>query len=109
MTSQLKLGAHMSTAGGSYRALERGTEIGCTAVQLFTKNANQWAAKPIGPEEVSYSTSTGEGSVRRRRPHRPQLISHKPRNAGRHALGEVAGSVSGTSLTAATRWECLRW
>ncbi|MEO8285602.1 MAG: deoxyribonuclease IV [Chloroflexota bacterium] len=52
MSSQLKLGAHMSTAGGYYKALDRGREIGCTAVQLFTKNANQWAGKPISPEDV---------------------------------------------------------
>jgi deoxyribonuclease-4 len=43
----------MSTAGGYYRALERGSEIGCTAVQLFTKNANQWAGKAISPDDVS--------------------------------------------------------
>jgi deoxyribonuclease-4 len=49
---QLKLGAHMSTAGGYYRALERGSEIGCTVVQLFTKNANQWAAKPISADDT---------------------------------------------------------
>jgi deoxyribonuclease-4 len=49
---QLKLGAHMSTAGGYYRAIERGSSIGCTAVQLFTKNANQWAGKPIGPDDT---------------------------------------------------------
>jgi deoxyribonuclease-4 len=41
----------MSTAGGYFRALERGNTIGCTAVQLFTKNANQWAAKPISEQE----------------------------------------------------------
>jgi len=49
---QLKLGAHMSTAGGYYRAVERGNSIGCTAVQLFVKNANQWAAKPITPDDT---------------------------------------------------------
>jgi deoxyribonuclease IV len=42
----------MSTAGGYYRALERGSSIGCTAVQLFVKNANQWAAKPITPDDT---------------------------------------------------------
>jgi deoxyribonuclease IV len=48
----IKLGAHMSIAGGYYKALDRGHEVGCTAVQLFTKNQNQWAAKPISQEEV---------------------------------------------------------
>ncbi len=52
MTQPLKLGAHMSAAGGCYRAIERGSQIGCTAVQLFTKNASQWAAKPIGTDDA---------------------------------------------------------
>jgi deoxyribonuclease-4 len=37
----------MSIARGYEKALDRGYSIGCTAVQLFTKNASQWAAKPI--------------------------------------------------------------
>jgi deoxyribonuclease-4 len=43
----------MSTAGGYYRAVERGSEIGCTAIQLFTKNANQWAGKTITLDDVT--------------------------------------------------------
>ncbi len=49
---KLMLGAHMSISGGYYKALERGSEVGCTAVQVFTKNVNQWRAKPIGDDEV---------------------------------------------------------
>ena len=41
------LGAHMSIAGGYYRAIERAKQAGCDCVQLFTKNNNQWRAKPI--------------------------------------------------------------
>jgi len=40
------LGAHQSIAGGYYRAVELAAEIGCDCVQLFTKNNNQWRAKP---------------------------------------------------------------
>src|SRR6476619_4306521 len=47
LEKSLKLGAHMSIAGGYSKALDRANSIGCTAVQLFTKNASQWAAKPI--------------------------------------------------------------
>ena len=54
----MKLGAHMSVAGGSYKALERGKEVGCAVVQVFTKNANQWAAKPITAEEAELFKST---------------------------------------------------
>ncbi|MBN3033645.1 MAG: deoxyribonuclease IV [Candidatus Saganbacteria bacterium] len=46
------LGAHMSTAGGADKALERGESIGCTAVQLFVKNNNQWFGKDIEPATI---------------------------------------------------------
>ena len=46
------LGAHMSIAGGVDKALWRGKEVGCDTVQLFTKNANQWLAKPLTQEEI---------------------------------------------------------
>ncbi len=32
------LGAHMSIAGGMEKAIERGTDVGCECVQIFTKN-----------------------------------------------------------------------
>ena len=46
------LGAHMSIAGGFEKAVERGQALGCTAIQLFTKNNNQWAARPIAADEA---------------------------------------------------------
>ena len=42
----------MSIAGGVERALERGHRIGCTTIQLFTKNSNQWAAPPLSGESI---------------------------------------------------------
>ena len=46
----LLIGAHMSIAGGAELAFARGEEVGCTALQIFTKNANQWRGKPIAAE-----------------------------------------------------------
>ncbi|HWB01285.1 MAG TPA: deoxyribonuclease IV [Pirellulales bacterium] len=46
------LGAHTSIAGGYFRAAERGQAVGCQCIQLFTKNNNQWRAKPITPAEA---------------------------------------------------------
>ena len=46
------LGAHQSIAGGLHRALERGREAGCDAVQLFTRSSRQWAARPLGEDDV---------------------------------------------------------
>ena len=46
------LGSHMSIAGGYYKAAVEAAEVGCDCVQLFTKNNNQWKAKPITDEDV---------------------------------------------------------
>ncbi len=46
------LGAHMSTSGGLSTAFDRGAAVGCTTMQIFTKNQNRWQQKPTPPEEV---------------------------------------------------------
>ena len=47
------LGAHVSIAGGVSEALIRGKELGCDAIQIFTKSSRQWASKPYTEEEVA--------------------------------------------------------
>jgi deoxyribonuclease-4 len=42
----------MSVAGGYYRAVEAATVLGMDTVQIFTKNNNQWRAKPITSDEA---------------------------------------------------------
>lgn len=46
------LGAHMSIAGGYYRAADAAGALGMDTVQIFTKNNNQWRAKPLTDEDV---------------------------------------------------------
>jgi len=41
----------MSVAGGFSRAIERGEQVGCQTIQIFTKSNNQWAAPPITEEQ----------------------------------------------------------
>lgn len=48
----LLLGAHVSTAGGVGNAPGRGAEIGANAIQIFTKQPNRWAEKPVAEEEA---------------------------------------------------------
>jgi len=48
----LLIGAHMSIAGGLEKAFSRGEEVGCTAMQIFTKNASQWRAKALSVEDI---------------------------------------------------------
>jgi len=46
------LGAHCSILGGIEKAAERGGALGCSAIQLFTKNSNQWEAAPFTLKEI---------------------------------------------------------
>ena len=46
------LGAHMSIAGGVHNALHAGDNIGCEAIQIFTKSSRQWAATPLTRDDV---------------------------------------------------------
>jgi deoxyribonuclease-4 len=48
----LRIGAHMSVAGGISKAVDRAEAHGCEALQIFTKNANRWLGKPLEPAEV---------------------------------------------------------
>ena len=48
----MRIGAHMSVAGGVANAVERALLHGCEALQIFSKNANQWKGKPLDPADV---------------------------------------------------------
>ena len=47
------LGAHMSTSGGVWKALERGKSVQCDAVQIFVKNNMQWMGKPPAADDIA--------------------------------------------------------
>lgn len=49
----MRLGAHMSTSGGIWKALERGLQIGCESVQVFVKNNMQWLGRPYAPADIA--------------------------------------------------------
>jgi deoxyribonuclease-4 len=52
-TSEPLLGAHVSTAGGVDKAIDRAMTIGATAMQIFVKNNMQWfAPAPFAAAEL---------------------------------------------------------
>lgn len=51
-------GSHLSIAGGYYKAAEKAAGLGFDTVQIFTKNNNQWRAKPISDEEAALFRSS---------------------------------------------------
>jgi deoxyribonuclease-4 len=58
------LGAHMSVSGGVHTAVDRATSIGCTALQVFTKNNNQWNAKPLAGDDIqTYRRKIAEANI----------------------------------------------
>ena len=47
------LGAHVSTAGGMPNAVSSGLELGCEAIQVFTRNQRQWTPKPLDEHDIA--------------------------------------------------------
>ena len=48
----MRIGAHMSVAGGVSNAVERAVLHGCEALQIFTKNSRQLLGKPLEPADI---------------------------------------------------------
>jgi len=56
------LGAHVSTQGGVAQAPARGSAIGATAIQVFTKTPNQWREPMVRDADVAAFRSSLAGS-----------------------------------------------
>ncbi|HAL62314.1 MAG TPA: deoxyribonuclease IV [Chloroflexi bacterium] len=48
----MPLGAHMSISGGVDKAIDRGQEVGCDTIQIFTRTPRQWKMRGFSEEEV---------------------------------------------------------
>ena len=56
----MRLGAQMSTAGGTYTAFKRGDEAGCDTMLIFTKSNRQWQAKPLTDKDITQFKEAAE-------------------------------------------------
>ena len=87
----LLLGAHMSTTGGLHTALERGASIGCTAIQIFTRNSNQWRSKPLTEAEIAtYKSAQVKARIQHVVTHASYLINLCSTNKQTAHLSRVA-------------------
>ena len=60
----MKIGAHVSTAGGISKSVARAVEIGCEAIQIFASSPQGWAFKPIPePEIESFRSQAAEAGI----------------------------------------------
>jgi deoxyribonuclease IV len=64
------LGAHLSTRGGVTTIFERANRVDAKAIALFSKNANQWKAKPLADEDCASFTDL------RRQAGNPPVVIH---------------------------------
>jgi deoxyribonuclease-4 len=56
------IGAHVSPAGGPAKAVERGTEAGCTAIQIFNQNPRAWKPSVYSDEQIAAYHETLDAS-----------------------------------------------
>ena len=72
----LRIGAHMSVAGGISRAVDRAAAHGCEALQIFTKNGNRWLGKPLDAADVKrFHARIEETAIRPAVSHASYLIN----------------------------------
>lgn len=63
--NRLLLGAHVSISNGIENVFERGESIGCTAMQIFTKNNRQWHAKELEENTINlFKEKAKESSIK---------------------------------------------
>lgn len=76
------LGSHVSVAGGLHRAVERGRDVGATALQVFTGQPQRWAESELSDEDVAAFREALEASeievVSSHDSYLINLASHKP-------------------------------
>ncbi|MDH3976266.1 MAG: deoxyribonuclease IV [Deltaproteobacteria bacterium] len=64
MAQEHLLGAHMSISGGIDLAIDRGEQVGCHVMQVFTKNSNQWQGKALEESVIeSYKSKLEKSPV----------------------------------------------
>lgn len=52
MVARMRLGAHLSIAGGLHKAVQRAAGLGCDTLQVFLSNPRGWNVAPLGTADV---------------------------------------------------------
>ncbi|HXG07602.1 MAG TPA: deoxyribonuclease IV [Nitrososphaera sp.] len=70
----IRLGFHVSIAGGVANSVDNAKKIGCTAFQIFSRNPRGWTAKPLTPDDVNlFKTRLASSGIDKR-----DIIVHMP-------------------------------
>lgn len=69
-------GAHVSAAGGVWKAPAHGAALGCEVIQIFTRPPHSFAAKPITDEDAEkFKLALTDSGLKRVYVHAPYLIN----------------------------------
>lgn len=72
----MRLGAHVSAAGGLWKAGVYGEELGCEVIQIFSRPPQSYSAKPITDEDAGkFKASMKEHKIQDVYIHAPYLIN----------------------------------
>ncbi len=72
----IRLGVHVSIAGGIEKAPSRARALGCTAMQIFSRNPRGWAASPLDRQRVlRFRRAVAEAGVDPAVIHTPYLLN----------------------------------
>jgi deoxyribonuclease-4 len=52
-SDKMLVGAHVSTAGGLSKAIERGAELGCESIQIFNQSPRMWRPTNYGRDDFA--------------------------------------------------------
>ena len=50
---KMRIGFHVSISGGFFFFFQRAYELGCTTMQIFSRNPRGWTVKPLNKEDIA--------------------------------------------------------
>ncbi|MEK9155258.1 MAG: deoxyribonuclease IV [Patescibacteria group bacterium] len=72
----MRFGAHVSAAGGLWKAGPAGKELGCEIIQIFSRSPQMFQAKPItGEDAAKFQSSMKENNIEDVYIHAPYIIN----------------------------------
>jgi deoxyribonuclease-4 len=72
----MRFGAHVSAAGGLWKAGPAGKALGCEVIQIFSRSPQMFAAKPISDEDAEkFRVSMHENDIRDVYIHAPYIVN----------------------------------
>jgi deoxyribonuclease-4 len=80
-----RLGVHVSIGGGIEKAVHRARELGCSAMQIFSRNPRGWKTPPLAPESVrAFREAVAAGDIDPVVLHTPYLLNLGSGDKGLH-------------------------